>query len=172
MSEGQTTIGVVERLFAEVWGDPNGTVPENLIHDDYWSSEPGIAALEVSGDGRLVARFTGVEALARELAHYRDFYRDFVLTIREIIGGASATRGDVAQWEADRMRGDVVAVAWVAGATHPTATFTTRGGQQAPLVVGGRGISLVRVVDGLVFSADKYWESDCDILARMSSEAQ
>jgi hypothetical protein len=163
---------VVERLFTEVWGDPDATVPDDLIHDEYWSSEPGIAALEISDDGRLVARFTGMEALTRELAHYREFYPDFVLTIREVLEGESATRGDFAQWEADRMVGDVVAVAWAAGATHPTATATSRGGRDVPLVLSDRGISLVRIVDGQVFSADKYWAPESSILAGMSSPGQ
>lgn len=171
MSEGETTVGVVERFFAEVWGDPKRSIPKGLIHDDYWVRESEITTLDFSG-GTLVPSITGVEALTREVALYRDFYPDFVLTIREILAGEATRRGDVASWEADRMVGDVVAVAWDASATHPTATFTTRGGGEAPLVVGGRGMSVIRVVDGRIFSADKYWERDSEILARMSPEVQ
>jgi hypothetical protein len=171
MSEHPNT-SLVERLFSEVWGDPEGSIPDDLIHEEFWSSEPGVSWLSAGSDGGFVASHTGVDALAREVAVYRDFYRDLTLGIVETFEGEPTGRGEVAVWEEERMRGEVVVVHWTAGATHPTATFTTRGGTEEPLRVGGRGMSLVRILDGRIRSADKFWERDSEILARMTEEPE
>ena len=165
--EETETVQVVERLFAEVWGDPNAKVPDALIHDDFWSTEPGAG---ISLDGMtLQPQVTGTEAFRRELAFYRDFYSDFTLEIREMMPAHATLRQDVARFEADRFRGDVVVVTWNSGATHPTATFTDRGGHQRPLQISDRGVSIVRVVDGKIFAADKYWEPRNQTLEMMNS---
>ena len=157
MSETDS-MNVVDRLFAEVWGDPHGAIPPDLIHDDFWSSERG---LHIAADGlTLRPGIVGTEAFRREVAFYRDFYSDFTLTIREVMPARATLRGDVATFEADRFRGDVVVVSWTSHATHPTETFTDRGGHQRPLPVRDDGVSVVRVVDGKIFAADKYWSEN------------
>jgi hypothetical protein len=166
---GETeTVQVVDRLFAEVWGDPNAKVPDDLIHDDFWSTEPGA---QISLDGTtLHPQITGAEALRRELAFYRDFYPDFTLVIGEIMPAHATLRRDVAVFEADRFRGDVVVVTWDSGATHPTATFEDRGGHPRPLQISDKGVSVVRVVDGKIFAANKYWDARSQTLAMMKSD--
>ncbi|WP_248960019.1 hypothetical protein [Sphaerisporangium perillae] len=158
---GKSDLDIVCRLFTGVWGDPNGVVPDGLVHEDYWSSEPSLAGLGIAPDGMLEARITGIEALTKEIALYRDRLSDFTLTMKEVFPVASTVAArDVAMWEERRLVGDVVVVSWTAGATHPTATITTRGGQQIAARVGGEGVSVVRIVDGRIHSANKYWEGD------------
>jgi hypothetical protein len=139
-----------------------------LIHNDFWSTEPG-AGISLDG-ATLHPQITGAEALRRELAFYRDFYRDFTLVIREIMPAHSTLRQEVAMFEADRFRGDVVVVTWDSSATHPTATFEDRGGHPRPLHISDKGVSVVRVVDSKVFAADKYWEAGNQTLAMVKSD--
>jgi hypothetical protein len=159
-----TATSVVERLFTEVWGDPHAALPDGLIHDDYWSTDAGA---NISRDGNLEPEITGRAALARELKFYRDFYVDFTLTMVETISGPSIMKGSVASWESHRFEGDVVVVRWRAVATHPSATILSRGGQRMPKELSDRGVTIVGVVDGKIFSADKFWNPNSELLSGM-----
>jgi hypothetical protein len=161
-----TASSVVERLFTEVWGDPHATLPDGLIHDEYWSTDPGV---DIPRNVNLEPTITGREAFARELAHYRDFYPDLTLTMVETISGPSIMRGSIESWESRRFEGDVVVVRWKAEATHPTATIVSRGGKPLPKKLFDSGVSVVGVVDGEVFSADKFWNPNSEVLSGMST---
>jgi hypothetical protein len=62
-----TATSVAERLFTQVWGAPHAALPDGLIHDDYWSTDP---RANIPRDGNLERKITGREALARKLAFY------------------------------------------------------------------------------------------------------
>jgi hypothetical protein len=159
-----TATSIAERLFSEAWGDPHAALPDGLIHDDYWSTDPGA---NIPRDGNLEPTITGRAALARELAFYRDFYADFTLTMVETISGPSIMKGSVESWESHRFEGDVVVVRWRAEATHPTATIVSRGGQPRPKKLSDGGVTIVGVVDGEIFSADKFWNPNGELLSGM-----
>jgi hypothetical protein len=162
-----TATGVAERLFVQVWADPHATVPDGLIHDDFWSSDPGP---KIPCDEDLGPTITGRAALAREVAFYRDFYPDFMLAMVETIYGPSIIKGSIAFWESHRFEGDVVVIRWKAQATHPTATVLSPGGPPMPMQLSGSGVTIVGVVEGLIFSADKFWNPNSELLSGMATE--
>lgn len=148
---------VVDRFF-QVWSDPHATVPKDLIHDEFYSTDPGV---EVGIDSATLQPLVkGTASFGVELAFYRDFYGNFTLEVLQIVAGMPTVRGSVANFEADHYRGDVEVhvITWRAEGTHPTRTFETRGGSQAPTVLEDRGVTIVRVVDDKIFAADKYWD--------------
>jgi hypothetical protein len=123
---------LVGRFFEEVWNQNDVAAIEELVHENYASTE-----------NQVFPTLPGREILAADVKLYQGLYADLHFHI-------------------DRMltEGEIVITFWQATGTSKHETFVSRDGATRPKELQAEGISLTEVKDDKIISHRFLWPRD------------
>lgn len=129
---------VVRRLFDEIWTNGNMESAQEIIADDYESTDPTVRFHGINELNFVMP--TGKRAIELERSILSSNVSNLQFEIQEMI-----------------VNKDTVITVWTVSGTSKTETFMTRGGQLRNKTLNTDGISVNRISDGKIKSNAMYW---------------